>query len=74
MAGHYPGVRVQMWLCLICVIPTYSNGAVQTRVGLELSGCEPADTLQSPKMGNLGNTIFGTQKGTSGGPLLEPFK
>ena len=35
--------------------------------------CEPAVPLQSPEMGNLGNTLFGTQKGTFGGPL-EPFK
>ena len=32
------------------------------------------DPLQSPEMGNAGNTIFGTQKGTLGAPLLEPFK
>ena len=25
------------WMCLICVISTYSNGAVQIRVGLELA-------------------------------------
>ena len=30
-------------------------------------GCEPPVPLQSPEMGNLGNTIFGTQKGLSGG-------
>ena len=29
-----------------------------------------SDRLQSPEMGNLGNTIFGTQKWTFGGALL----
>ena len=39
--GWYcPGVRLQIWACLICVISTHSNGAVQIRVGLEF---EPAD-------------------------------
>ena len=37
MAGHYPGARVQLWVCFICVISTCSNGAVQIRVGLELA-------------------------------------
>ena len=30
-----PGVRLQIWVCLICVISPHSNGAVQIRVGLE---------------------------------------
>ena len=33
----FPGARMQIWVCLICVIPTYSDGAVQIRVGLELN-------------------------------------
>ena len=38
MAGHIsPGVRLQIWVCSICVISPYSKGAVQIRVGLELS-------------------------------------
>ena len=36
MAGPYPGVRVQIQVCLIRVVSTYSNGAVQFRVSLEL--------------------------------------
>ena len=36
MAGLTPCVRLQSWVCLICVVSTYSNGAVQIRVGLEL--------------------------------------
>ena len=31
---YYPGVTLQIWVCLICVISPYSNGAVQIRVGL----------------------------------------
>ena len=34
---YYPGVRLKVWVCLICAISTCSNGAVQIRVGLELS-------------------------------------
>ena len=30
-------MRLQIWACLICVISPYSNGAVQIRVGLELT-------------------------------------
>ena len=33
----YPGVRLQILVCLICVISPYSNWAVQIRVGLELA-------------------------------------
>ena len=33
-----PGVRLQIWVCWICAISTYSNGAVQIRVSLELAG------------------------------------
>ena len=29
---HYPGVRLQIWVCLICVISTCSNRAVETRL------------------------------------------
>ena len=36
---YYPDVRLQIWVCLICVVSTYSNGAVQIRVGLELADC-----------------------------------
>ena len=35
--GHCPGVGVQIRVCLICVISTYSNGTVQIRVCLELA-------------------------------------
>ena len=47
--GWYcPGVRLQIWVCLICVISPYSNGAVQIRLwvwsslnrGREASGAE----------------------------------
>ena len=27
----YPGVRLQIWVCLICVASSYSNGALQIR-------------------------------------------
>ena len=32
-----PGVRLQIWVCLICIISTYSIRAVHIRVGLELA-------------------------------------
>ena len=44
MAGHYPCVRVQIWARLIFVISTYSNGAVQIRVALELAEVSPFET------------------------------
>ena len=34
-----PFVKLQICVCLICVISPYSNGAVQIRVGLELQAC-----------------------------------
>ena len=34
---YYPSVRLQIWVCLICVISPYSNRIVQIRVGLELA-------------------------------------
>ena len=34
-------MRLQIWVCLICVKSPYSNGAVQIRVGLELA--KPCD-------------------------------
>ena len=34
---YYAGVTLQIWVCLICVILPYSNGAVQVQVGLELA-------------------------------------
>ena len=34
-------MRLQILMCLICFIPTYSNGAVQIRVGLELAETPP---------------------------------
>ena len=37
MAGPYPSARVQIGICLICVVSTYSNGGVQIWVGMELS-------------------------------------
>ena len=33
--------------------------------------CKPANALQSPEMGYLGNTIFRTQEGTFGGAPLQ---
>ena len=33
----FPRCEAPIWVCLICVISTYSNGAVQIRVGLELA-------------------------------------
>ena len=38
---YYPGVRLQIWVRLICVISAYSNGAVQIRVGLEFADKRP---------------------------------
>ena len=38
--GPYPCVRVQIWVCLICVILTNSNGAVQSWVCLKLADQE----------------------------------
>ena len=36
--GWYcPGVRRQIWVCWICVISHYSNGAVKIQVGVELA-------------------------------------
>ena len=29
MDDHCPGVRLPIWVCLICIISPYSNGAVQ---------------------------------------------
>ena len=37
VCGQCPAVRVQIWMCLICVILTCSNGAVQIQEGLELA-------------------------------------
>ena len=38
--GWYcPAVTLQIWVCLICVMSPYSNGAVQIQVGLELADC-----------------------------------
>ena len=34
-----PSIKLQIWVCLICVISTYSNGDVQIRVGLEFAVC-----------------------------------
>ena len=34
---YYAGLRLQIWVRLICVISTYSNRAVQIWVGLELA-------------------------------------
>ena len=38
---------LKMWVCLICVIAPYSNGAAQLRVGLEL-----ADTFGLAELGS----------------------
>ena len=35
---YYPGVRLQVWVCLTCAISPCSNGALQIRVGFELGG------------------------------------
>ena len=41
LCGWYcPGVRPQVWVCLICVMSTYSSGAVQIRVCLK-----PAESI-----------------------------
>ena len=37
MAGIAEVSLTQFWVCLICVVSPYSNGAVQIRVGLEFA-------------------------------------
>ena len=43
---YCPGVRLQIWVCLFCVISPHSNRAVQLRLGFEL-----ADVWSSLKLG-----------------------
>ena len=35
--SSYPGVRLQIWVSLICVISPHSNGAARIRVGLKFT-------------------------------------
>ena len=66
MAGiPLAGVRLQIWVCLICVISValispYSNGAVQIRVGLELA--ERTPSFRSRKTHTVFRKRGGVQK------------
>ena len=53
-SGFNKVLQKQIWVCLICVISTYSNGAVQIRVGLELADpqgkrCQDGKRLRAGK-------------------------
>ena len=40
-------MTLQIWVCLICVISSYSNGAVQIRAGLELADSHGCNSVLS---------------------------
>ena len=58
---YYPGMALQIWVCLICVISPYSNGAVQIRVVSELTE-KPQSTnpFRRPRMS--GRRMSGTSR------------
>ena len=69
MASPNPCATLQIWVCLTCVISTYSDGAVQIRVCLEL--------VETPSVArNLDGACFecDTPSESLAEPLLRGFQ
>ena len=67
----HPGVRPQIWVCLItliCVISPHSNGAVQIRVGLELA---ETSEFSYGKCSETLPKLWGLRSGTFKGRVTE---
>ena len=66
-AWSCPGVALQIWVCLICIISTSSNGAVQILVGLPASFAIPAAihrSAQGSGQESAPKSAFGVLLGT----------